>query len=185
MNLRIRYDEKFQTLVLDEKAAEEMWISLGIEDETVTSEEKEKILQERVDAEYNRPEYNNYHKFWRHHGDSKAQPSEEEDEIDTSEPLMKEVADDRVFKKDELKRAEIEDDEAIRAWVRRMLWKKPELAEAFIETKYQGMSIREYATRLAGPDASPEDIERLENSLSKKLSRAAKTLAEAYPDRDF
>lgn len=185
MNLRIRYDEKFQTLVLDEDAAEEMWISLGIEDEAVTPEEKEKILQERIDVEYNRPEYNNWHKFWRHQGNSKAQPSEGEDEVDTSEPLLEDVADDRIFRKDELTHEETEADEAICQWIRRVLCKKPYVAEAFIETKYRGTGIREYAAKVAGPGASPEDIKKLENSLSKKLARAAKALAEAYPDRDF
>lgn len=185
MNLRIRYDEKFQTLVLDDDAAEEMWISLGIEGEAVTPEEKEKILQEKFDEMYNRPDYNNWHKFWRHHGDSKAQLSEEEDEIDTSEPLMKEVADDRIFRKDELKHEETETDEAICAWIRQVLCRKPDIAEAFIETKYRGTTIRDYVAKLAGLDASQEDIKKFENSLSKKLTRAAKVLAEAYPDRDF
>lgn len=185
MNLRIRYDEKFQTLVLDDDAAEEMWVSLGIEDEAATPAEKEKVLQEKFDVEYNRPDYNNWHKYWRHHGNSKAQPSEEEDEVDTSEPLMNEVADDRIFRKDELTHEEAEADEATCQWICRVLCKKPDIAEAFIATKYGDTTIREYVTKQAGPDASQEDIKKLENSLSKKLTRAAKVLAEAYPDRDF
>ena len=63
--------------------------------------------------------------------------------------------------------------------------KKPDVAEAFIATRYGEISIRAYAAKLAGPDASDKDIERLENSLSKKLTRAAKVLAEAYSKRDF
>lgn len=98
---------------------------------------------------------------------------------------MKEVIDDRIFRKDELQHEESEADEAICAWIRRVLYKKPDIAEAFIETKYRGVTIRAYAAKLAGSNASQKDIKKLENSLSKKLTRAAKVLEGAYPDRDF
>lgn len=185
MKVVIRYETERVTFELTDEDARRMGNSVNIDLDEIPEEERQQKLQEACDAEYNRPDYNSWHKYWRHQGNSKAQPSEDEDEVDTSEPLMKEVADDRIFWRDKLSIEEAEEHEAICAWIRRVLYKKPDVAEAFIATKYGDTTIREYAIRLAGPDTAPEDIERLENSLSKKLSRAAKTLAEAYPDRDF
>lgn len=182
MNLRIRYDDRYQTLTLDTEAAGQLWVSLGLTDEGYTDKEKERLMQESFEKVHNKPEYNNWHKYWRHHGDSKAEPDEDDEQPEPSEPLMKEVADDCVFKKDEIERAAREDDEAICQWIRKVLYKKPEIAEAFIATKYSDMTIREYAAFIAKPG---DDIAKLENNLSKKLTRAEKTLAEAYPGRNF
>lgn len=182
MNLKICYDDRYQTITLDTEAARELWVSLGFTNEGYTDAEKEQLMQEKFEEIYNRPEHNNWHKYWRHHGDSKAEPNEDGELSDSSEPLMKEVADDRIFRKDVIERAARDDDEAICQWVRKVLHKKPEVAEAFIATKYGDMSIREYARSIVQP---VDDIENLENSLSKKMTRAVKALAEAYPNRDF
>ena len=182
MNLRIRYDDRYQTLTLDTEAAGKLWVSLGLTDEGLIQEEMEKLMQEKVEEVYNKPEYNNWHKYWRHQGDSKAQPDDEGEEPESLEPLMDEVADDRIFRRDEIECEMKEDDEAVCQWIRKVLSKKPDVAEAFIATKYGDMSIREYAASIAKPG---EDTAKLENSLSKKLTRAAKVLAAAYPDRDF
>ncbi len=56
---------------------------------------------------------------------------------------------------------------AIRAicdWVRKVLVKKPEWADAFIAVRMDGESIREYAARI-GAD---------ENNITQKLKRAEK-----------
>ena len=104
MKLKIRYDETVQTLDLDEKATEQLWVSLSLEGEDLSDSEKEQKIQEAFDVQYNRPEYNNMHKFDRHRGNSNAQPATDNGEEDayTSEPLMSEVADDRIFRKDEI-----------------------------------------------------------------------------------
>lgn len=182
MNLRIRYEDKYQTLSLDTEAVGKLWVSLGLEDGNYTDEEKEQLMQEAWEEQYNRPDYNCWHKYWRHHGDSKAESDEDDEQQESSGPLMKEVSDDRIFKKDEIERAAREDDEAICQWIRNVLYKKPETAEAFIATKYNDMTIRDYAASIA---KLGDDIAKLENNLSKKLTRAAKTLAEAYPGRNF
>ncbi len=185
MKIVIRYENERVAFELTEEDARQMGRSVNIDLDEIPEEERKQKLQEACDVEYNRPDYNNWHKYWRHQGNSKAQPSDEEDVVDTSEPLMDEVADDSIFKKDELTYDEAEADETICAWIRQVLWKKPDVAEAFIATKYGDTTIREYVKKLAGPDASQEDIKKLENNLSKKLTRAAKVLAEAYSDRDF
>ena len=48
MKLKVRYDESVQTINLDEKAAQEMWVSLGFEEEETEQEEKERRIQEAV-----------------------------------------------------------------------------------------------------------------------------------------
>ncbi len=172
MKLRIRYDETVQTLDLDEKATEQLWVSLSLEGEGLSESEKEQKIQDAFDTQYNRPEYNNWHKFDRHRGYSKAQSHVDggEEDADTSEPLMSEVADDRIFRKDELDRDERESYEAICAWVRKVLVKKPEWADAFITVRIDGESIRAYAARI-GAD---------ENNITQKLKRAEKKLSAAY-----
>ena len=109
MKLKIRYDEAYQVLDLDEQATEQLWVSLDLDGgEALSQEEREKRIQEAFDAKYNRPEYNSWRKLNRHRGESKAKPGkdETEDDVDTSEPLMSEVADDRIFRQDELSREE-------------------------------------------------------------------------------
>lgn len=175
MKLRIRYDETIQTLDLDENATEQLWVSLSLEGERLSDSEKEKMIQEAFDVKYNRPEYNSWHKFDRHRGNSKAQSVNDGGEVDadSSEPLMDEVADDRIFRKDELDRDERESYEAICDWVHKVLARKPKWADAFIAVRIDGEAIREYAARI-GAD---------ENNITQKLKRAEKRLAAAY--RDF
>lgn len=174
MKLRIRYDETVQTLNLDEKVTEQLWVSLSLEGDWFSDSEKEKMIQAAFDVNYNRPKYNSWHKFDRHRGNSKAQSVNDDGEkdADTSEPLMNEVADDRIFRKDELDRDERESYEAICDWVHKVLARKPEWADAFIAVRMDGEPIREYAARI-GAD---------ENNITQKLKRAEKRLADAYND---
>ena len=90
------------------------------------------------------------------------------------------MADDRIFKKDMIEREHKESYEAVCQWIRKIL--KPDVAEAFIAVKIDKVPIREYVTENAKPG---DDISKLENNLSKKLTRAAEKLAVAYPERSF
>lgn len=177
MRLKICYENEYQTFTLDAEATEELWVSLSLEGEGLTQEEKEKLIQDTWEERFNRPDYNNWHKFDRHRGRSKAQPGKDdsEEEVDINEPLMEEVADDRIFRRDELDREERESYEAICEWVRKVLVKKPEWAVAFIAVRLDGESIREYAARI-GAD---------ENNITQKLKRAEKKLRENFKDRQI
>lgn len=62
MELKIRFDKYFQSIELSERETEEMWISLSIEKECDSQEEKEKLIQEKFDEKFNKPELNNYRK---------------------------------------------------------------------------------------------------------------------------
>lgn len=171
MKIRFRYDNEFQTIEMNVEDAMGKWLSVDLE-EDLTEEEIEKRVQEAVDEQYNKPEYNNTHKFWRHRGYSKAKAGKglEEDDIDGSEPLMKEVRDDRIFRRDELSRAEREEYDATCQKIRAALARKPEWAEIVIAVCIDGGSIKNYAAR-KGVSAS---------SISHKLSRAKKKLREVY-----
>ena len=69
MKLKVRYENEFQTIELDAKSMDEMWVSLSLEDgENLTQEEKENMIQDAFEEMFNKPEYNNWHKFDRHRG---------------------------------------------------------------------------------------------------------------------
>lgn len=180
MKVVIRYETERVTFNLSDEEARQMGCCVNIDLESIPEDERQSKLQEACDEQFNRPDYNNWHKYWRHQGESKAQPDDEGDEGDTSEPLMSEVADDRIFRRDEIERDRRESYDAICQWIRKIL--KPDVAEAFIATKIDGVTIRDYVTETAKPG---DDIAKLENNLSKKLTRAAEKLAVAYPERNF
>lgn len=177
MKLKIRYENEYQTIDIDAQAAEELWVSLSLEGEGLSHEEKERLIQERVEEQLNRPDYNCWHKFNRHRGFSavKREEDEDTDEYSNPEPLMKEVRDDRIFRRDELAQKEREEYEAVCQWIRKVLVKKPDWADAFIAVRIDGEAIRDYATRI-GAD---------ENNITQKLKRAANRLRENYPNRQI
>lgn len=177
MELKIRYENGFQTIVLDTEETEGLWVSLDLEeDEELTQKEKEQRIQKAFDDKYNKPEYNCWHKFDRHRGYSKAKPGKDEEEIDTSEPLMSEVMDDRIFRKDEIEREERQEYDAICKWVKKTLIKKPNWASAFIAVRMDGVSVNDYAASIGVSDAS---------IVSKWLSRATKKLKENWDKRQI
>lgn len=180
MKVVIRYETERVTFNLSDEEARQMGYCVNIDLESIPEDERQSRLQEACDEQFNRPDYNNWHKYWRHQGESKAQPDDEGEELESSEPLMSEVPDDRIFRKDEIERDRKESYDAVCQWIRKIL--KPEVAEAFIATKIDGVTIRDYVTETAKPG---DDISKLENNLSKKLTRAAEKLAVAYPERSF
>lgn len=178
MKLEVRYDNTVQTINLDAEATEQLWISLSLEGEGLTQAQREKMIQDEWNEKYNKPEYNNWRKFDRHRGYSKAQPGKDdsEDDVDTSEPLMSEVADDRIFCQDEIERDRREDHEAVCEWVRKVLANKPNWADAFIAVRIDGTSVNDHAAAIGVKDA---------RIVSKWLARADKKLKENYQNRQI
>lgn len=172
MRLSVRYENKFQSIELNEEETQEMWVNLSLEGEEF---EKEKLIQERFDEEFNKPEYNIWHRETRHITTPKKRSNDDGDEYDTSEPLMKEVADDRIFRKDEIERSYQDEYEDVCKWIHKALGKKQDWADMFIAVRIDGMSIREYANSI-GAD---------ENNITQKLKRATKKLEKEYPNRQI
>ena len=172
MRLSIRYENQFQSIELNEEETQEMWVSLSLEGENL---EKEKLIQKTFDEKFNKPEYNIWHRETRHLTTPNERFNDDGDEYDTSEPLMKEVADDRIFRKDEIERAYQDDYEGVCKWIRTALGKKQNWADMFIAVRIDGMSIREYASSI-GAD---------ENNITQKLKRATKKLEQEYKNRQI
>ena len=172
MRLSIRYENQFQSIELNEEETQEMWVSLSLEGENL---EKEKLIQKTFDEKFNKPEYNIWHRETRHLTTPKERFNDDGDEYDTSEPLMKEVADDRIFRKDEIDRAYQDDYEGVCKWIRTALGKKQNWADMFIAIRIDGMSIREYASSIGVS----------ENNITQKLTRATKKLEQEYKNRQI
>lgn len=81
MKLKVRYDENVQTIDLDAAATQELWVSLSLEGDDLKQDDKERLIQEEFEKQFNRPDYNSWHKFDRHRGYNKAQPGYEVIEI--------------------------------------------------------------------------------------------------------
>ncbi len=178
MKLRVRYDNSIQTIDLDEAATQELWVSLSLEGEELTQGEREKLIQDAWEERFNRPDYNSWHKFDRHRGNSKKQmgKTEDEEDIDTFEPMMNEVADVSIFYKDEIERSRYESYEAICQWVQDILQKKPKWANAFIAVRLNGVTVNDHAAHIGVSDPS---------IVSKWLARAEKKLRDQYPNRQI
>ena len=174
MKIRVIYENRYQYLELDTAAADQLWVSLSLGSSAgLTDEEKRKQLQSAFDAQFNRPDYNNRHQLDRHRGESKAKSEDGVDERDACEPLMSEVIDDRVFRKDEIMREQRWEDEEIRARIRAAL--KSDYAEMIIAIHLDGMSCIEYAA----------SIGQKANTVNHRLQRAEKKLREIFEKRPF
>ena len=66
MKLKVRYENEYQTIELTTEAAEQLWVSLSLDDECLSEAEKEKRIQEVWEQRFNRPDYNCWHRETRH-----------------------------------------------------------------------------------------------------------------------
>ncbi len=172
MKLRVRYENEFQTIELDSEATRQMWVSLSLEGEGLSDEETESRIQEAFDEQYNRPEYNVWHRETRH-----IDPTPKRKRMDGRKGYIQADPEDTGFDIMDYLLSGTDDHsdleyEEICSWVRSALIKKPEWAEAFIAVRIDGMNIREYAARVGDS----------ENNITQKLNRAAKKLKEVYKE---
>ena len=180
MKLKLRYDDQIQILELNAEDTRQMWVSLSLQGEDLSDEEKEKMIQDSVDEKYNKPEYNNWHKYNRHIGGYIGQDCDDdgtgdgEEGGDWREPLMKEVANPDIFRQDEIERERQWDYEEQCDLVRRACGKKQNWADAFIAVKLDGMSVNDYAAEIDMKDAS---------GVSHYLARAEKKIKEFLENR--
>lgn len=166
MKLKIRYENEIQTIELDAKATEEMWVSLSLEGEGLSQKEREELIQNEWNEQFNKDDYNNWHKFNRHRGYSKAVPDEETEEVDSSEPLMSEVKDSRIFCRQELEKDKQYDYEACCDRIRAAV--KPVQADMLIAIILDGMTVAEYADLIGDtPNNVSHRYRRAINNLKK------------------
>ena len=169
----MRYDDIWEVIELSDTDTEKLWVSLSLEDEELTIEEKEGRIQKAFDEQFNRPEYNSFHGFERHRGYSVVTWDEEEgEELVNPEPLVSEVRDPSIFCKYVEQSLNEKQYREVCESVRNILVKKPHWAEAFIAVRIDGWSVNDYADKLGIKDAS---------AVSHWLRRAEKKLKEKYP----
>ena len=72
MKLKVRYEDKCQEIVISDEDLGQLMVCLGINADDVPEEEREQIVQEAFDVQFNRPDYNNWHKHDRHWGNPKT-----------------------------------------------------------------------------------------------------------------
>lgn len=161
MKLKVRYDNKYQTVEVN---SEEMWISLSLEsEENLTQEEKETMIQEAFEEQFNRPEYNSWHKFNRHRGNLKKQFRKDDEDTDESDGLDA-VGD---YSQDEERNSQYEyEDLCLR--IRKAL--KSEYADVIIAVCLDDMTPEEYALR--------NGLKR--DTVYKRLQRAKKKMREIF-----
>lgn len=164
MKLKVRYENEFQTIELDAKSMDEMWVSLSLEDgENLTQEEKENMIQDAFEEMFNKPEYNNWHKFDRHRGNLKKQFRKDDEETDESDGLDT-VGD---YSQEEERNRQYEY-EALCQKLRTVL--KPEYAEVIIAVCLDEMTPEEYAAK----------TREKRDTVYKRLQRAKKKIQEIF-----
>ena len=179
MKIRVRYEN--QMISLDVPAEDfTLMIQLDYEKRVTESKDpasvKKRSPQEIMDECFNRPDYNNWHKHWRH-TDNKPIPKilgtnqQLADDADEREEVhsftMDEFADTSAIEKQNQK----EKDDELRAWIRKKL--KPDYAEMLIAICMDGMSVNDYAVKIGD---NP-------NNVSHRVQRAKKKLKEIWGKR--
>ena len=173
MQLIVRYENKNQIINLNLKEAEELMESLSLKyDKNMSEKELDLLIQDAWDEGFNKPEYNNLHKFERHRGLSSKRSSEEDDDA-ILEPQMYEVKDPTIFCKEEMERNDNWEYEEVCRKIRGIL--KQSAAEMVIAIALDGMSVGEYAD-LTGDIA---------NNVSHRYRRAIKKLKDNYLKTSF
>lgn len=177
MKLKIRYENEFQTIELDAKATEQMWVTLSIEsDSDVTQEEKEQLIQDEWDKQYNRPEYNVYHRETRH-----IDPTPKRKKMNGRAGYICAEDDDKSFDiMDYLNTYDPTEDyeknfeyEACCERIREAV--KPKQADMLIAIILDGMTVAEYA----------EKIEDEPNNVSHRYRRALNNLKKSFEKTSF
>lgn len=159
MKLKIRYEQKYETLEVD---SEEMWVTLSVEGgEELTQEEKEILIQDAFEEKFNRSDYNNWHKFDRHRGNLKKPFRKDDQDADESDG-MDTVADNS--QEEQLNR-QCEYEEVCKK-LREAL--KPEYSETIIAICLDCKTPEEYAA----------EIGEKRDAVYKRLQRAKKKYQE-------
>ncbi len=136
MKLKVVYENKAQYLEINDEELARLTVSLGINASGATHEEKEQMVQEAFDAQFNRTDYNNWHKMERHWGNPETKG--DSDEKDYNNGLGINDGYDQFA--EEEKRWE---EEEVRAKIRKTL--PPLQADAVIAVYLDGVSVTEYA----------------------------------------
>jgi|GEM_PF-1884568 len=175
MKLPVNYEDGEQVVEIDLEDLERLCICLSIEQIPETQEEKEALVRETFDKEFNKPDHSN----WRRHSRNTVQMSvltKNSSDPDLDDALAVRAKDELGYYTDEEEIQKFEDAEQFKddcRWVREVLKSKPHLAEMFIAIRMKGMAINAYA----------ESIGVDENTVGHRLARVEKKLKNLYEKR--
>ena len=160
MKIKIRYENEYQTLEVENMELEK-WLNISISEEE-SQEDYEKRIQEEIEERFNRPDYNNWHKYDRHTGVAK---------------IMAKAVDKSVFTQDIDELVERIDHEwqyeHYCDYLRSIL--KPNAADMVIAIVLDGLTVSEYAEKI---DDEP-------NNVSHRYRRAINKLKKVFSKTSF
>ena len=173
MKLKIRYDNQVQEISLSRKDTEDLWVSLSLEGEGLSEAEREALIQDAWEEQYNKPEYNSWHKHDRHSGIAVMKGKDGTLEVNSDEALMDQAADKSVFTRS---LDEVESRMSYEHWCNRLHEAFPaDTAEMLIAIILEGMTVEEYAAVIGDKP----------NNVSHRYRRAIKKCKEIFPRASF
>ena len=95
MKIKIRYENEYQTLEVENMELEK-WLNISISEEE-SQEDYEKRIQDVIEGRFNRPDYNRWHKNDRHTGSAYMKSKDGTVEVNTEETIMFRAADKSAF----------------------------------------------------------------------------------------
>ena len=144
MKLKIRYEDQLTTLDVPEADCFVM-IQTDYEERLAAAEDKASVAprtaQEILDERFNRPEYNNWHTYNRHHADVSS-PRHSADDADAERDFLDTIEDNSQAEYLSAR----EDYEELCQLLRSRL--KPAQAELLIAVHLDGVSLRDYAAQV-------------------------------------
>jgi len=171
MKIQVRYENTVTALEVPE---EDFTLMIDVDYQTrlATAEDKETVTrrtpQEIMEEQFNKPDYNNWHKFDRHRGQPKT-PYRKDDEADDDTDVMDKFADWSDIEKLDKQFAY----EALCEKIRQAL--KPDYAEMIIAICIDGKSVDEYASLIGEKP----------NTVSKRFIRAKKKIKTIFEKTSF
>ena len=166
MKIKIRYENEYQTLEVENMELEK-WLNISIsEDES--QEDYEKRIQDVIEERFNRPDYNSWHKHDRHTGNAYMKSKDGTVEVNTEEAIMFRATDKSAFNSSingVHNQLEYEDCcETLRSLL------KPAVADMVIAIALDGYTVGEYATEIGDDD----------NNVSHRYRRAINKLKKVF-----
>lgn len=144
MKIKIRYENEYQTLEVENMELEK-WLNISISEEE-SQEDYEKRIQDVIEERFNRPDYNSWHKHDRHTGNAYMKSKDGTVEVNTEEAIMFRAADKSAFSSSiDGVHNQLEYEECCET-LRSLL--KTAVADMVIAIVLDGLTVSEYAERI-------------------------------------
>lgn len=175
MKIKIRYENEYQTLEVENMELEK-WLNISISEEE-SQEDYEKRIQDVIEEKFNRPDYNSWHKHDRHIGVATMRNRNGEVEVNSEEAVMSKAVDSSIYTKDFDEIDARFDREYQYDYYSNLIREnlKPNAADMVIAIVLDGMTVGEYAERI---DDTP-------NNVSHRYRRAIKKLKKIFEKSSF